>query len=62
MKKTFTGRDSLPSRTSAIDGTIHLNRGIRDAHDAMKRAQEARKRMDESRKQAERMRNLRRMP
>ena len=58
MKDPFTGRDSLLSRTSTIDGSLHLSRGLRDAYDAAKRAEQARKQMDDLRKQAERMRNL----
>ena len=56
MKNPVTGRDTLLSRTSPLDGTVHLNRGLRDGHDAMKQAEQARKRMEDMRKQMERMR------
>jgi hypothetical protein len=45
MKNPFTGRDSLLARTSTIDGSIHLTRGLRDAHDAMKQGQQMQQQM-----------------
>ena len=60
MKNPLTGRDSLMSRTSSVDGSVHLNRGLRAAYDAQKRAQQsvenARRSAEQSRRNAEQAR------
>jgi hypothetical protein len=53
MKNPATGRDSLLSRTSTVDGSLHLNIGLRAAYDAQKRAQ---KRFEKMRRSAEQAR------
>jgi len=53
MTNKFGGPPPLIHRVSTVDGTIHLNRGLRDAHDATARAERARKQAEMSRKQME---------
>jgi hypothetical protein len=51
MKNPSIGkRHGLLSRTSRVDGSVHLNAGLRDAYDARKRSMQARKRMEDSRR------------
>ena len=53
MKNPFTGRESLSARVSSVDGSVHINRAARDAHDAMKRSQESMKRTQEIARRAQ---------
>jgi hypothetical protein len=50
VKNPFTGRDTLVSRTSLVDGSVHLNSAARNSYDAMKRFEEHRKRFQEMRR------------
>lgn len=62
MKNPIAGRNTLLSRMSSVDGSIHLNRGMRDVYDAQKRAQKSfdtlRQNAEQARKRVENLRKL----
>jgi hypothetical protein len=63
MKNDPFPRPNLASRVSPLDGSIHPNQALRDAHDAMKRSQEAMNRaQDAARRNRENFNRVLRTP